>query len=126
MVGQAGTGRAAPAAYLPRPGPRAHSLILSFRWRDQGWGNRKGYVLVFSGENPPEEELVDYSPMFPFGSRAYTGFGEAPHSFKKKTMIWNANNADVADVVYVSAGGGGGHEILISDAVVSEARLEYL
>jgi len=108
-----------------------HTIIFDFHWKDQGWGNTKGYVLVMSSTNDTkisDENVQDYSRAFPYGAVTGTKFGEAPHELtQKRLLISNNKNRDEEETfnVWANAGGGGGHSLSIHNAVVFGVKVDY-
>jgi len=97
---------------------RVRSITMTFKWQDQGYGNRKGMVwidLVRSGE-------VIHSSLEAFPNLA-------DHKMKSEEII--ISNHPVVDGIrkgdilkfMVNVGGGGGHSLKIKDF---NAKLEVL
>lgn len=84
---------------------------LSFKWRDQGWGNRKGQLRI----RLVNIETGDYIASTP-------EYGVAPHEYEEVVEHFNFNHGLVRNsvkghkfVLEVVVGGGGGHELWLKD-----------
>mmetsp|Transcript_16567 Transcript_16567/g.24769 ORF Transcript_16567/g.24769 Transcript_16567/m.24769 type:complete len:705 (-) Transcript_16567:44-2158(-) len=84
---------------------------LSFKWRDQGWGNRKGRMRIRL-VNTENGDDVASTPEY----------GIAPHQYEEVTEHFSFNHGLVRNsakgykfVLEVVVGGGGGHELFMKD-----------
>lgn len=89
---------------LARPIPipfrnRVHSVILQGRWRDQGWGNRKGQVLLMAKRENEPDRIVLESDI-------------AHHIDNDLRMVFHLVDNEVYSL-YIKVGGGGGHSLHI-------------
>ena len=77
-----------------------HTVKLSFKYKDQGWGNRKGYVYIKEiGNN--QDTFIAKSPL------AQHSETECELSFKPKKGL--------SYFLFYKVGGGGGHELFVND-----------
>ena len=86
----------------------AHSMVLSMRWRDQGWGNRKGRVIVVAKN---EDEVRNEKRV---GRRVIFSSDIAPHEFEELQIIFKPKEKESYHLWYF-VGGGGGHGLFIED-----------
>jgi hypothetical protein len=99
-------------------GNSVHSIILTCRWRDQGWGNRKGQLFVLGF---PDNE-INHDPnnlSFSDGRLVYRS-PIAPHEEERLKFSFNPRRNEIY-YVWFKAGGGGGHEIRIRNLLVHTA-----
>uniref|UniRef100_A0A7S3L5C1 F-box domain-containing protein n=1 Tax=Amphora coffeiformis TaxID=265554 RepID=A0A7S3L5C1_9STRA len=110
---------------LPIWMPRVHSLILKCNWADQGWGNRKGRLAVVafsqleSGQVPPARipahHDTDQPAAWGGGRLVYLTPQDAPHQREALRATIPHPTQGESFFVFARAGGGGGHEIRVSD-----------
>ena len=86
-------------------------LFGSFRWKDQGFGNRKGHIQALLKKNSSENQTYE---LF--------NIGAAPHEYSIANFCINLNELERFDlnkndeiVFRVRNGHGGGHSILIKE-----------
>lgn len=80
-----------------------HSVKLSFRYKDQGWGNRKGRVHI-TERNAGDENIgriVKSSPI-------------AKHHEEKCELVFRSKRGFSYGLCY-QVGGGGGHKLFVRD-----------
>jgi hypothetical protein len=112
---------------IPRCGPkiplvygarRTHSVEIQCKWKDQGWGNRKGQLFIVG---QPEHLSQVY------GMTGYAGFVHgykvctsriADHVSTNLFMSFTPREGMYYCVWYV-VGGGGGHELKVSELAVT-------
>ena len=91
---------------------RTHSVVLTCRWSDQGWGNRKGglFVVAVPEEGDPNAdtlsriengEIVHESPI-------------APHDESPLCMSFHYSPFK-AYYLWYRVGGGGGHQLKVKN-----------
>lgn len=88
---------------------RCHSVIVSFDFKDQGWGNRKSQIVVVRGGSSSEHGLDE----MPFGGG--TVVCETPiaeHYWERRSMTYHNNFGSTYSLWY-RVGGGGGHSLSI-------------
>jgi hypothetical protein len=74
-----------------------HTLFLTMQWRDQGWGNLKGRVLILAKSTR--------------GTRVVYASNIAPHTEQTlQIAIHNPQDYESYHLCYI-VGGGGGHEL---------------
>lgn len=103
--------------------PRAHSLILSCQWRDQGWGNRKSRLAVVAFPStafqqdiiPPR--ITGKSLPWGGGRLVYLSPTDAPHQLVplRVTLPITRPKENEGYVLFARAGNGGGHSVEIRD-----------
>jgi hypothetical protein len=89
---------------------RVHSLSLGLRWRDQGWGNRKGQVFVTAISASTVSQRRD---AFEDGRIVFES-DIAPHEQSALRINFVPIDSDIYYFWY-KAGGGGGHSLHLSD-----------
>ena len=80
-----------------------HSAQIKFRWKDQGWGNRKG---VLSLRSPTASITSITSTLLALGA-------PASHVMESAALSWCPEEEKAE--VWLRAGGGGGHELTVED-----------
>jgi hypothetical protein len=98
-------------------GSSIHSIILTCRWRDQGWGNRKGQLFVLGF--PDSENRDPDNLSFSDGRLAYRS-QIAPHAEERLKFSFKRRRNEIY-YIWFKAGGGGGHELQIADLIVHTA-----
>jgi hypothetical protein len=102
--------REVPFVRIPRLSRRVHSVTLTFRWRDQGWGNRKGQVWVVG--------RYRHAPVVPDqrfqGGRIVCESRIAPHGTEDCKMTVLPMEGELYQLWY-RVGGGGGHQLMLSE-----------
>lgn len=110
----------------PLDGLRVHSVLLDCKWRDQGWGNRKGMISVVKNEGKAPNDYTKWSEDVVCGKEP------APHESTMLQLSFRPGGGDSQqqqqqprDVykIYARAGGGGGHALTVSDLNVRELAL---
>lgn len=97
---------------IPCLSRRVHSITVTFRWRDQGWGNRKGQVFIVGSPR-----LAQPDPSLPFhGGRVVCASPQAPHQEEecKLTFLTSSMEGETYQMWY-RVGGGGGHQLQLMD-----------
>mmetsp|Transcript_10201 Transcript_10201/g.32731 ORF Transcript_10201/g.32731 Transcript_10201/m.32731 type:complete len:191 (+) Transcript_10201:61-633(+) len=109
-------GHWAPEAYFQTPAlPAALAgLKMSLAWKDQGWGNRKGTIVVRLMRRPPRDEVEAVV------AEDTSLFGVAPHAWEDGLVELDAahpivSQAEAGDTLSFlrNAGGGGGHSLSV-------------
>jgi len=93
--------------------PNAHTMVIKCRWKDQGWGNRKGMLSVITkGGRAPD----DYK-AWPEGVMA--GAEPAPHRTEPLLLSFRPRHGvgeeDQPYGIWYRVGGGGGHRLIVED-----------
>jgi hypothetical protein len=92
---------------------RVHSLTLSFWWRDQGQGNRKGQVWI-AGRPTSQPIQTDH----PFqGGKVVCESPLAAHILEQLKMTFVPIEGQVYHLFY-RVGGGGGHQLRIENGIL--------
>eukprot|EP00667_Euglena_gracilis_P012512 EG_transcript_12869 len=94
----------------------ARAVLLTFDWRDQGWGNRKGTLAVLSGDGVLDQDFT------PWPLEAVAWAHPAEHHWCRGRLVFRpaSGAAGVAKhTLWVRAGGGGGHRLFVK---ILEAR----
>jgi len=93
-----------------------HSVTLTFRWRDQGWGNRKGEIFVIAkradAPGDPDERFE--------GGRILCESGIAPHAQETCKMTFYPLEGETYTVWY-KVGSGGGHSLTVDAGILHTA-----
>lgn len=78
------------------------TLEMEVKWKDQGWGNKKGRIYIEQGEKSKKSDLI------------------APNDETKQTLKFDVSEFDYDTPVIFSyvVGGGSGHELYINEAKV--------
>lgn len=107
-----------------------HTVYLCMRWKDQGWGNRKGAVSIVdnnsNGGQLPDGTLLparapnDFKPCGPCVLDLIT---PAPHNMGPLRLSFSPK-AGGSYSLWARAGGGGGHSLFVEDCKL--VALEYL
>ena len=104
--------------YSPVMLQRVKSITMTFRWKDQGFGNRKGMVWI---------ELLRASEVIATSHEDYHFI--APHEYENKEVVItnhpvvdNIRKGDILEFK-INVGGGGGHRLFLKDF---KAKLELL
>jgi hypothetical protein len=104
--------RQLPFVRIPCIFRRVHSLTITFRWRDQARGHRKGKLWVIGR---PRAAPLDKSKPF-HGGRVVCKSPLAPHDTEdyKMTFLPFSMEGEVYQLWY-RVGGGGGHQLHLFD-----------
>ena len=96
---------------------RGHSVFLRCKWKDQGWGNKKGMLAVVrDGGKAPD----DYQP---WGEAVVCGKEPAPHEWEDLYLMFRLDGNEGCSSTYrlcARPGGGGGHSLEVRDMTVRE------
>lgn len=84
-----------------------HTVLLSAIWKDQGWGNRKGKVVV-EAEDKSQDNRAS-RPRFGSGRVVYSS-GIAPHAAQTLKITFHPEEHETYHFWY-AVGGGGGHTL---------------
>ncbi|GMH52062.1 hypothetical protein TrST_g4216 [Triparma strigata] len=89
-----------------------HHCSIDCKWKDQGWGNRKGMLsVVKNGGNAPGDYL-------PSGEDVVAEKQPAPH--KEELLHLDFNLDPAAEYhMWVRIGGGGGHQLFFRSTTVT-------
>ncbi|GAX23660.1 hypothetical protein FisN_12Hh234 [Fistulifera solaris] len=101
-----------PWVRIPCLSRRVHSITVTFRWRDQGWGHHKGqiYIVGRSRQIP-----ADLSRPFQ-GGRVVCVSSLAPHQEEACKLTFSTCSMEGETYqMWYRVGGGGGHQLLLSD-----------
>lgn len=101
-----------PFVRIPCISRRVHSMTITFRWRDQGWGNRKGQLWVVARDRSVP---IDESKPF-HGGKVICESVLAPHETEeyRMTFLTSSMDGEVYQLWY-RAGSGGGHSLHLFD-----------
>lgn len=94
---------------LPLFNRRAHSVAISFQWRDQGWGNQKGEVFIT--ENG-QDNVIQHDQFLGGGTVIYRSPAPAPHQLEPVRIEFSPSDGRWYHFWY-KAGGGGGHSLFL-------------
>jgi len=114
---------------LPVWMPHVHSLIFRCNWVDQGWGDRKGLLAVVAYPSVDAEQLPEnipandsrYPRVWSVGGRGrlvYITRQFVPHHRDALRITLPRPKPGESFFLFALAGGGGGHEIHISDVTL--------
>mmetsp|Transcript_25123 Transcript_25123/g.50072 ORF Transcript_25123/g.50072 Transcript_25123/m.50072 type:complete len:190 (-) Transcript_25123:49-618(-) len=84
-----------------------HSVRITGKWRDQGWGNKKGMISVTKNGTPAPN---DYSKWHP---NVVCGLEPAPHDETSFTLTFTPDASATTYDIYCRVGGGGGHSLQV-------------
>jgi hypothetical protein len=124
---------------IPIFGIDPHTIQLTCRWKDQGWGNRKGKVFVvaqpqqhgsstsssrdntdissrITEDGRPRME-ADEAALFGEGRFVYKSPFTAAHHFEDLQIVFTPQKDEVYHL-WVVVGGGGGHLLIVEDLCV--------
>ena len=95
-------------------GHKARGARVTGKWRDQGWGNRKGKVRLVLLHRDKEVAASSTDSC-------------APHSWAKLSLALDGFSAAAGDVlaVQVRVGGGGGHELKLNATAILDTALHF-
>mmetsp|Transcript_16624 Transcript_16624/g.24566 ORF Transcript_16624/g.24566 Transcript_16624/m.24566 type:complete len:182 (+) Transcript_16624:122-667(+) len=86
-----------------------HTVFLKCRWRDQGWGNRKGMIsVVTKSGTPPNDDK-------PWNNQVVCGSGPAPHDLTPLLLQFRPKEEQQPYKIWLRVGGGGGHRLVVED-----------
>jgi len=94
---------------VPRQAP-CHSVLLALTWRDQGWGNRKGRIVIAAAEGG----RVRPAPDPRCGEDVVYASGIAEHAARRIDVTFRPKDGETYHLWYV-VGGGGGHSLHLSN-----------
>lgn len=102
-----------------------HTVFVTMKWKDQGWGNRKGMVSIVD-EN--QHALNNREPAAPddFGkwpSCIIAGREPAPHTPESLQFVFTPESPETSYSLWVRVGGGGGHELHVEDCTLRAIQL---
>ena len=98
--------------HIPCISRRVHSISITCRWRDQGWGNRKGKLWVIGRHrSAPVDDTLPFR-----GGRVVCESLAAPHTTEQQKLSFLASpmEGEVYQLWY-RVGGGGGHQLHMFD-----------
>jgi hypothetical protein len=98
---------------LPVLQRRVHSLTLSFWWRDQGQGHRKGQVWI---AGRPTSQPIQPDQIFQ-GGQAVCESPLATHTLEQQKMTFVPIEGQVYHLFY-RVGDGGGHQLRIENGIL--------
>ena len=99
------------------PTVHIHSVILTGKWRDQGWGNRKGMLSIVKGNGrAPDDEM-------PVSQDVLAYVEPSPHEYEHFELAFYPSkySPDEKYSLWVRVGGGGGHSL-----IVGQLSMRYL
>mmetsp|Transcript_18828 Transcript_18828/g.40770 ORF Transcript_18828/g.40770 Transcript_18828/m.40770 type:complete len:182 (-) Transcript_18828:306-851(-) len=94
-----------------------HSILIVMNWKDQGWGNRKGRVLVVAERENQTNDRASLGQRLGqgqefAGGRVVYASGIAPHESQRLQIILKPRLKESYHIWYV-VGGGGGHNLAL-------------
>lgn len=101
-----------PWVRIPCLSRRVHSITVTFHWRDQGWGHRKGQIFIVGSQRQAPAD-----PSLPFqGGRVVCASSMAPHLEESCKLTFSTCSMEGETYqMWYRVGGGGGHQLLLSD-----------
>lgn len=103
------------AGMIPILHPRPHTVRISCRWRDQGFGNRKGEFWIV-GRRPSHERNVE--ELFDGGRIVYES-PPAPHNESFLSVEFCPHEGEIYHIWY-KVGSGGGHSLFLRQCTIEE------
>ncbi len=104
-----------------------HAVILTCRWKDQGWGNQKGKIFVVAKSSDAREGTktcqegrnmeVDETAQFGGGRFVYKSLAPAAHVFEDLQIVFTPRKDEVYHL-WIVVGGGGGHLLIVENLCV--------
>jgi len=93
-----------------------HSVKLSFAFKDQGWGNRKGQIYIIEKQEGEEEKKVHVHYLTSDNNlgRIIQTSPLAEHHLTNCELVFKPQSGCMYDFCY-KVGGGGGHSISVID-----------
>lgn len=94
---------------------RTHSVVLTCKWRDQGFGNRKGalFVVAVPVNDDPNTEMLE---SIENGKTVYAS-PIAPHEEESLRISFSCSPS-MAYYLWYRVGGGGGHQLGINNLMM--------
>lgn len=86
-----------------------HTLLVTMKWWDQGWGNRKGRLLLVAENKNQSYDRSGKKNGPDFGRVVYES-RIAKHARRRLNITFKPKNNESYHIWYV-VGGGGGHEL---------------
>eukprot|EP00555_Chaetoceros_dichaeta_P009764 CAMPEP_0198254274 /NCGR_PEP_ID=MMETSP1447-20131203/4599_1 /TAXON_ID=420782 /ORGANISM="Chaetoceros dichaeta, Strain CCMP1751" /LENGTH=197 /DNA_ID=CAMNT_0043940257 /DNA_START=270 /DNA_END=863 /DNA_ORIENTATION=+ len=99
------------------------SVIFQCKWKDQGWGNRKGSLRIT--EELTEEEQINWNQNPNRDIVASSRRNPAPHEETSLYLNFEAKQ-DKKYYIWYSVGGGGGHSLHVDDICIKEIIYDAL
>lgn len=94
---------------------KPHTVYLRCRWKDQGWGNKKGMLsVVAKGGRAPNDDK-------PCSKLVVCGETPAPHQWSPLSLSFCPDTEDEEKdpyAIWVRVGGGGGHQLNVEDLCI--------
>jgi hypothetical protein len=94
---------------------RVHSVAISLRWRDQGWGNCKGNVYLVAKNKSTSENPDEKQGNSRFGGGRQVCGGYQTQHDETSLILSFAPKKDESYSLWYSAGAGGGHTLTLRD-----------
>lgn len=101
------------SARIPIFGDNPHTIFLKCRWKDQGWGERKGRIFVVAHSEENANDNCQANEHFESGKVVYMS-PVASHSFENLSIAFSPQKSTMYHLWYI-VGGGGGHLLIIED-----------
>ena len=109
-----------PHVWQPIPhleGLKLNSVHVRCRWKDQGWGNRKGMLSVVRAGGQAPNDYCKWGPDVMCGKEP------APHDFQRLSLYYRSPADGERFDLCARAGGGGGHSLSVDKLVVRAIAL---
>lgn len=109
---------------IPIFSSRPHSVTLTCRWRDQGWGERKGrlYIVgetksILSQDKQQQHDNETNEKDLFHGGKVICESPLAPHEFTMMDLSF-APKINEKYYLWYRCGGGGGHLLMVENLIV--------
>mmetsp|Transcript_21839 Transcript_21839/g.33154 ORF Transcript_21839/g.33154 Transcript_21839/m.33154 type:complete len:348 (-) Transcript_21839:312-1355(-) len=92
-----------------------HSILVSMSWKDQGWGNLKGMVLLVAEDKTRSYDRSGRKGLD--GGRVIRTSDIAPHTLENLSFSFRPRQHESYHLWYI-VGGGGGHSLRLSNVSI--------
>ena len=106
--------------YSPVMNQRVRSVTMSFRWKDQGWGNRKGmlWIELMRGREMIATSKDDFHFLAPHQEETHEVV------IKDHPVVDKVRKGDKLKFMR-NIGGGGGHSLTVNDFKVTLELIKF-